>query len=307
MISCQTLGHRGRLGNQLFQYAFLRTAARRLGVKFYCPPWKGDQLFCLGDEAERADEPEGIVRALVEHREIRCQSCPALHDGTDYQGYFQSPDLFDRDDVRRWYTLRPETSAPLLAKHSHIDFTAAIGVHVRLGDYVSHPVHTMRHYVPPASYYAAALGRLPRDCQVVLASDQPELARHRLRKVIRKNRLVLLRNKGPHDLYLLSRCRHLVMSPSTFSWWAGWLRPAENQGTVIAPREGLFRAAARLPLEPEVMWHQPHWTTLPAMARFDWNYWRTRWYFQLLALRHQARQWCEKHLGWLPGMSASQA
>jgi hypothetical protein len=64
MISCKKLGkpELGRLGNQLFQYVFLRLTARRLGVKFYCPEWIGDEIFELDDSSERSDNPENITK-----------------------------------------------------------------------------------------------------------------------------------------------------------------------------------------------------------------------------------------------------
>ena len=60
MISFCKLGNYGRLGNQLFQYAFLRMTARRLGTQFFCPKWDGDDIFNLNDEGERASEPSGL-------------------------------------------------------------------------------------------------------------------------------------------------------------------------------------------------------------------------------------------------------
>ena len=50
MLSFSKLGNYGRLGNQLFQYAFLRMTARRLGTQFFCPKWDGDDIFNLNDE-----------------------------------------------------------------------------------------------------------------------------------------------------------------------------------------------------------------------------------------------------------------
>ena len=46
----------GGLGNQLFQYSFLRTQAERLGVKFYCPNWIGDEIFDLNDKKQEQNE-----------------------------------------------------------------------------------------------------------------------------------------------------------------------------------------------------------------------------------------------------------
>ena len=36
------------------------------------------------------------------------------------------------------------------------------------------------------------------------------------------------------DMYLMTRCRHLVIANSTFSWWAGWLADFERK-IVVAP------------------------------------------------------------------------
>ena len=60
MIAFTRLGKMGQFGNQLFQYAFLRTTARRLGVRFYCPEWIGDKIFSLHDQHERATKPVGV-------------------------------------------------------------------------------------------------------------------------------------------------------------------------------------------------------------------------------------------------------
>ncbi len=60
MLSFSKLGNCGRLGNQLFQYAFLRSSAHRLGTRFHCPTWDGDAIFDLGDAEERAEAPLDI-------------------------------------------------------------------------------------------------------------------------------------------------------------------------------------------------------------------------------------------------------
>ena len=79
MISFERLGEEG-LGNQLFQYAFLRSMARRLGVSFYCPSWIGDQVFDLDDGGERAAAPVGIdkwfrQRHLLGAKHVGCHNC----------------------------------------------------------------------------------------------------------------------------------------------------------------------------------------------------------------------------------------
>ena len=102
MISFSKLGMRSRLGNHLFQYAFLRSTAQRLGVKFYCPYWIGDTVFCLDDEDERSDSPSGIVEVYKEpyHYTGFNQLAFQISDGTDIEGYFQTEKYFYNEGVR---------------------------------------------------------------------------------------------------------------------------------------------------------------------------------------------------------------
>src|SRR5713101_6705761 len=101
MISFKTLGQYGRLGNQLYQYAFLRTTAQRLGVKF----------FLLNDEQERSRVP-APMKTLYRQPLENCgfvESAMHIEDGTDIIGFFQAERYFDRGKVTCWYTFRPES------------------------------------------------------------------------------------------------------------------------------------------------------------------------------------------------------
>ena len=136
MISYSDLGARSRFGNHLFQYAFLRTTARRLGVPFYCPRWHGDDVFCLEDEAERAAAPMEIVTEYVEPYENPGFNELALQirDGTNIRGYFQTYRYLDREQVRGWYRFRDEKVASVRLRYAHVNFATSVGLHVRLGD-----------------------------------------------------------------------------------------------------------------------------------------------------------------------------
>ena len=91
MISFPTLGQRGRLGNQLFQYAFTRITAQRLRTRFYCPHWDGDDIFYLQDEDERADSPAGITKYYnPEPQNGFTPEALSVTDNTEVDGFFQS-------------------------------------------------------------------------------------------------------------------------------------------------------------------------------------------------------------------------
>jgi len=38
-----------------------------------------------------------------------------------------------------------------------------------------------------------------------------------------------------YDFYLMTLCKHFIVSPSTFSWWAAWLSKNENKICISPP------------------------------------------------------------------------
>jgi hypothetical protein len=235
MISFKALGDYGRFGNQLFQYAFLRTTAHRLGVEFFCPEWAGDRIFLLNDENERTSIP-GLTDKAYRQPPENCgfvDSALRIEDGTDILGYFQAEQYFDRGDVTRWYTFRPEIVAAVQGKYKHIDLTQCAGIHLRFGDLKDNPMYM----VLPPRYYAEALVILAHRKQILVFSDEVPAAKEHLRGIPGKFSYVE-GNEYFEDLYLMTRCGDVVCSVSTLSWWGAWLNDQPGK-TVVAPPEGL--------------------------------------------------------------------
>jgi hypothetical protein len=235
MISFNRFTQLGRFGNQLFQYALLRTAARRLDVPFYCPSWLGDEIFALNDAAERAAVVDGIFLQYQQPTE-NCGFDPRaqfIQDHTDILGYFQSPQHFDNAAARRWYTFRPEAVAAVRAKYQGLNFGQCVGVHFRFGDMVDN----MLYIDLKADYYRKALAMVRPYRQVLVFSDDPAAARERMSGVC-ADFILIEGNRDFEDLYLLTQCRAVVCSVSTFSWWGAWLNDHPHK-KVAAPREWL--------------------------------------------------------------------
>jgi hypothetical protein len=108
-------------------------------------------------------------------------------------------------------------------------------VHVRRGDYVSVEKYRRIFGVCSAAYYSNAIERLPRSLPVHIVSDEPDWADAVLVKGANARTHTISVHRGRdhyEDLALLARAEHLVLSNSTFSWWAAFLSSAQG---VICP------------------------------------------------------------------------
>ena len=234
MISFAELGNYGRLGNQLFQYAFLRITARRLGAKFYCPRWDGDDIFELDDEDDRASEPSGIIHAFDAHPQVGfTANALSVGDHTEIRGYFQSEKYYaDKRLVRGWYKFRSEIVNEVEKQYGEILQGDCVSISLRLDADYRH----IREYFPlyPLSFYKRSLRVIRPRGPVLVFADRPDLARTFLRH-LRGYDLIYIDNlNAPQQLYLMSRCRANVITNSTFSWWGAWLN-SHPEKLVVAP------------------------------------------------------------------------
>jgi hypothetical protein len=271
VISFSSLGGRSRLGNHLFQYAFVRTTARKLGVRFYCPRWTGDGVFDLRDEAERADGPENIKRIYQEPTDCTGlnESALCITDGTEIRGYFQTEKYLLREQVCQWYSFKEQSIAQVRSRYKNVDFENSVGLSVRLGDFQT--VYGDLFYVPRRSYYVRALELVQRRRSIVLFSDDVEGALSLLGNLGLP--IIVAKDYEPYEgLYLQSRCRDFICSPSTYSWWGAWLNRYPDR-IIVAPSEGPFRPGA--PVTNGDYWPET-WVKIPALRAGLDRYWPTK-------------------------------
>lgn len=245
----------------MFQYAFLRLTARRLGTKFYCPPWIGDCIFSLSDENERIQEPSKNRRQYTEP-DYNCGFNPeALHIGDDTEifGYFQSAKYFTAPrDIQQWFQFIPEISN-VKERFSHIDFSHSVSLSLRIGD----DYNEQRDLYPlyNLGYYKRALSKVGRKKQVVVFSDNINRAKQYFR-TLKSEQLVFIENtKAEEDMYLISQCHDNIIANSTFSWWGAWLNSNPNK-TVVSPKEW-YRPGHRIGISDV---HCPKWIQVSALS-----------------------------------------
>lgn len=223
MISFSKLGSYGRLGNQLFQYAFLRSTAERLGVPFGCPHWDGDDIFDLNDSDVRYFVPEGVIFEFDAHPEAGfSEAALNISDKTEIQGFFQSEKYYSsRGAVRSWYKFKNAIVESVEARFDVANVASSVSFSARLdGDYGS-----TREFFPlyPLSYYKKAYSLLGGQGPIYVFSDRPDLARIFFAPMNHPDIHFVEGISAPQQLYLMTLFRANVITNSTFSWWGAWL------------------------------------------------------------------------------------
>lgn len=149
-------------------------------------------------------------------------------------GYFQSPCFFN--DIRE--TLLQEfypVDTPSVDEQKflqQIESCESVCVTIRLGDYLGNKVHQ----VCTKDYYIRAMHKLKElypTCQFFIFSDEIKKAE----QIFQFPYPVIYdagTSRDTMSLFIMSNCRHFILSNSSFSWWAQWLSQNPNK-TVISP------------------------------------------------------------------------
>ena len=160
---------------------------------------------------------------------------------TYLDGYWQSEKYFSdvEDTIRREFTSRDRLDAGTREILDRMATAQSVSVHVRRGDYVSHPRASRARSVCTPSYYQRCVAYIAErlgDIHLFVFSDAPDWVAANLRFEYPTTLVSTVPARPDHtDLRLMSACRHHVIANSSFSWWGAWLNPHHNQ-LVLAPR-----------------------------------------------------------------------
>jgi hypothetical protein len=226
---------RGRLGNQMFQYAFGLAAARLLDTELVMEDEDLRALFVLDgrSEARPVETPElPVVTLSNEDYDEPEEVLAELEDGRQYSGFFQSERFFAAaaEEVRAAFRFRPEHEEAFRTRYADLLERPYVCCHVRRTDYETFAGGV----VLPVSYYRKSLSRLAPgpDVPVVFVGDDLDEARTTFGT---QNSARFEQNEEAVDLQLLVHADAAVVSNSTFAWWGAWLN-ARPQKRVLAPR-----------------------------------------------------------------------
>jgi FkbM family methyltransferase len=238
MISMNCLGSIGRLGNQMFQYAALRSLAKKFNYDYCLPYFEGRlceedlnifDCFKLNNEERKNTNFYEIKSDTLGLDENIFNKCP---NNVDLVGYFQDVKYFENnsEDIKKSFTFKDDFFN--LAKeyfYSSFGDDEVISLHIRRGDYLNFP----QHPVQDIEYYSKALKFFNRQLKVLIFTDDIEWAENQ--EIFKSERFFFSRNNNTAvDLCMQTFCKYHIIANSSYSWWGAWL---SNSKKVIKPEK----------------------------------------------------------------------
>lgn len=245
----------GRLGNQMFQYAFLRHIESKYSTVMEC-----DLQSYNNNNIELVEAFDVNLKLVPKREKKRFQIFPKrlhrlfgdkiwfysskivneknightdINDDTYFKGYWQNEDYFR--DVRNMIV--DELVFRNFDEPNNIDLmnkirnSNSVSIHVRRTDYVS--VKENKEFylcLSETQYYKNAINMILNSIKepfFVVFSDDIEWCRNEFHHI---NPLFVDWNKeGWKDMKLMSACKTNIVANSSFSWWAAYLNINGNR------------------------------------------------------------------------------
>lgn len=156
------------------------------------------------------------------------------------KGYWMSYKYFQHceDIIKKDFTIRPELIAHLSGICTEIQTTESIAIHVRCTDRKT-PENISQYGEIPYKYYERGIEYIQqhrgKNVHLYVFSDDEKMARKYIPNNLPVHFISNLITKDPiEDFYLMTQCKNLIITNSSFSWWAAYLTKSENP-IIIAP------------------------------------------------------------------------
>ena len=254
-VSFNGLGNEGRLGNQMFQYAFIRGMSKRYGYDFIIPDANANRFdnYGLFDcfELEGCKTGEGSYPTLeCRDTAFNQKFLDECTDNTNYSGVFQTEKYFANatEELRKDFTFHKEILDPC---QEFIDNVGdVIFLHVsrgnsnlvgKRGEKWSYQLLQDYHPLMKKEYYLEALSHFDESKKVIVLSDTIDWCKEQ--DWLQDDRFLFSDSSYevfddgasvPYiDLCLMSLCSGGIIANSSMSWWGAWLQ--NNTGKIIAP------------------------------------------------------------------------
>lgn len=197
----------GRLGNRLFQYTFGRLLAENKGYALKAKPIPG--FPGTYDNVDGYSTDESVLKSkghVVDMSELLEHRGKIL-----LRGYYQRCEYYQpyRNQIKQW--LRFDNRFRAKPPHDVV-------VHIRNGDFIQ------RGYDLPWSFFQRVLGGIKYD-NLYVCSDSP--TGQTVAEAL-EDGAQLFHEGVIEDFQFISSFNRIILSPSTFGWWAAYLSKANK-------------------------------------------------------------------------------
>jgi hypothetical protein len=252
-----SLGYSGRLGNQMFQFASAFAISSNNGLELKIPfqntrtpkmvkltnsqivEYKLELFDCF-------DLPKNF---LINESEIKIKNTKrelnfgyshdflSLRPNTNIDGYFQDYRYFlnFRHQITELFNFNEKVRSLANQEYEEIqkfygqsEVFNMVAVHIRRGDYLT---GDGRHYSVDVTKYLALLNEVVKNKKIVIFSDDINY----INSIVKFQDCYKV-DIGNHfaEMCLMSMFKNLIISNSTFSWWAAYL--SVNPQNIFIPK-----------------------------------------------------------------------
>ncbi|ELU04144.1 hypothetical protein CAPTEDRAFT_187602 [Capitella teleta] len=239
-----TVKTRGRLGNQMFQFAALIGLSERFNMipTYHRSMVSLTHIFNVSQRPVIVDSEfnlklkESTGMGGVDEKLLNRIS---NNVNTRLKGFFQGLDYFSNaeDIIRQELVFQPAIRQTAMDKFEKVNpglwgsNSTKIGIHIRRGDFLGRGSQKKGRTLAPKEFYTKAMTHmlsLYPESVFIVAEIEKDWASENLKEF----GSLFFTGKGTtpeEDMLLLSTCDHVIISSGSFSWWVGWL----NKGTVV--------------------------------------------------------------------------
>lgn len=259
----------GRLGNQMFQYAFLKNIQKNNEIIMVFGFNEIEETFYLDKKLINIDFNNKFIRKIfkvlcykvltrilnflakkkiftvikinydcVNGHMRESDSLKIINGLFNFikfvpTAYFQSEVFFKKNKkmfiIKNKFKFKAEKILNIVPKNAYKVF-----VHIRRGDYCAFEI-LGNNCLLPIEYYKNLINWFVENRKnvfFIFSGDDYKFIEENFNKI---NNFFILKNNHPAtDLYIASTCSGAILSASSFSWWAGYLM--NNKDIIFAPK-----------------------------------------------------------------------
>jgi len=261
----------GGLGNQMFQYAFVKSLSLKfkqtlnLDLSFLCSKNHGPNFTYRDYNLDIFNISANVNLPIENYIQITEPSFPnhqwnksiineienifnsninphmRVNPHLFLQGYWQSPKYFNnfKSQINEEFTFKnciENTNGSIKNIYDKINSTNSVLIHVRRADYLNDPIFN----IIDIDYIKSSIDMIKSktsNLHYYIFSDDIQWCVNNLKL----DNMTIIENDQNKDskcnyyFQLMKSCKHFITSNSTFSWWAAWLSQNTDK-IIISPK-----------------------------------------------------------------------